>query len=593
MRPLLLALCLVACSDPAPPPRPEVRPEPAPAPVEEPEAPTPPVEDETAPTALELPDAIPVPAQLATTHSTETNSEEGEIAWPVIAHPSPEVREVLTETLRGVARELGALTGYYGAGCDAHLAHESLVSATCSGSFDTRGGIGVTTAEVHLAIAEGRVRPFAFADAFLPDMDPRAMIRERCHAELERRVTEAGEDADRWEIELEQFWCDSPRYGLGPRGVVVTFANPMNARPRTEEIPWAELRERIRADGPLAPVLADRPARWEVVSETSATGYAVTEFGAEPALVRRWMDAESLSDAVLVVDDFGGGLARIALPERDEEGARRIARALGAEAEPIRVGAGAGRLGRLGWGRNMDIATADREAVRLRWVRTTEDLNLRPRGARGESSAVLAVLPAGSLVAAVGGELRRANRFVDVVTALGPGALASRHLRPHEGCVVPPGPDARHAARVSVRQGGAARDAWLVVSRRDRGSHVALHAAEGESCALGAELLAVDVERAAFDVRLAGTTAHGGDTLLVVGASGAEPGAMRYRVWRVGARAPVLDEVLAFDPADADLAVRLGETVGDVYFPITLERERALHRYAWVDGALVEAPAAP
>lgn len=582
---LLATLLAAACSDPAPSPVP-VTPEAEPVadeatpPEPEPE----PVPAPDAPTILELPEAIPVPATLRATVRTVGDPDEGETSWPVVEHPVPEVRAILASMVGAVAEEVRDYAGY-GTTCRATLATEALVSVTCDGFYDTRGGMGLASLQLHLAIAEGRVHPVDIDDAFV-DTDVEALAEARCAAEYERRLAATPED-ERDDVEGG---CDYVHVSFGPRGVVAV-ATDWRSRTTETILPYAELRDRIRADGPLAPVLADRPARLETVDEADATGWAVTEFGLASALVRRWMEVDPASAANLMVDDFGGGLARLVLPGTDAEAARRVARSLGAEATPVRFGAGSGRLGRL-YASDFETMTAEREALTLQWVRTTEDLNLR---SEADASQVDAVLPAGSLVAAIGGALRARGAHVSVVTALGCGTLAARHLRAYSGCVLAPGEDDRHVARVPVRDHGEARDAWLVVSRRGAGSHVALHARDGDSCALGPEILAVDVERPAVDVRLTGTTEHGGTSLLLVGTPrGREaPLEMRYRVWRAGSRGAVFDETFELERERSDTRVRTSETADGAYFPLTLAlRGGALRRLAWDGERLSDVPPA-
>lgn len=584
----LLSLGIVAaCSDPPPPPAevvPEDRPTPAPDPEEEPEATADPAEPP--PVALELPETLPAPSALR--QRREVHGEEGNpgfAAWPVIDHPDRAVAAVINGTLASVARELADFGGY-GGDCEAHLANEHLVSAICGTMYDTRGGQGRVAVALHFAVAEGRVHPVALADAFLPGADIDALARAQCMGRSEAEAARLPED-QAWDLDGG---CDYLDIAFGPEGLALIETSWTGAS-RRAAIPYAELRDQIRAGGPLAPVLGGGPARFAVIAPEEATGWAVTRFGSTSGLVRRWMDLDPARVGGLAIDDFGGGLARLVLPGREVEArARDVARALGEEATPVRLGAGPNRLGRLSWD-DWDVRVTDREAATVRWVRTTEDLNLwRPQAGEQRGRALVAVIPAGSLVAAVGGALRQRGGYVEVVTAFGGGLLASLHLRENEGCVLAPGPTGRHVARVSVRERGSSRDAWLVIERRGAGSHVSLHAREGEICALGEELLAVDVDRPAFDVRLGATDARGGTTLLVIGARRARGSEdMRYRVFRIGSRGPVLDETLVFDREDADGVVRVGETVEGTYYPLTLGSGSDLRRYTYLDGGLVEA----
>jgi len=469
--------------------------------------------------------------------------------------------------------------------CEAPLAHEKLVSVICYSFYEIRGGLGLTHFALVLAVDESQVRPVSAHSAFLPDTDLDAIARARCERRRDAAASNA-EDDDRW---IHEARCEVVLWTLGARGLSIRSANTVNGHVARSTVPYAALRDRIRADGPLAPVLTDREARFDRVAPEHATGWAVSGFGTEPRLVRRWMELEGERAEGLVVDDYGGGLARLVRPGADAAPARAIASALGAEATPIELGSTDGRVPRLAWD-DWWVEPRARRPYTLRWVRSTEDLNLRRRtvGER-RSETVLAVLPAGSLIAAVGGELERAGEYVRVVTTMGAGELASLHLRPHDGCVVGPGEDDRHVAQVRVREAGAARDGWLVVARRGPGSRITLHERD-DGCALGEPILEATTERPAFDVRLTGTTRGGGHTLLVVG-TGGEPRSSeaRYRVWRLGLRRPVLDETFELRRSGADLAVRVSETVDGAYFPVTVASD-GVRRFGWVDGALIVQP---
>jgi len=582
MRPLVALLVLVcACSEPAP----EVTPEPE---ADEPEAPAPDEpEDETTdpPPVRALPDPLPEITSLPVRPGGREFEMGGEFRWPVIEHPDEGVREALAGIIDSLVRELS--TYVYAAHCRAGLAHESLVSVSCTVEYETRGGMGLTDAQLHLAINGGRLHPVSLSDMFEPDFDLDALIEARCQARREVGLrAHPGSTLEHAQFDelCEQTWAFPTPEGLAIRATN-TFVHHMVPM----EVPWAELREHVRADGPLAPVFGADPVPFPAVDEADATGWAVTSVGPTGALVRRWMEVDPAQAGGLVVEQLGGRLTRLVLPGTDSDTARRIAGLLGGEATPVLLGQTSGRVQRVGWDehRIQRDQRHDRPSLPVRWVHTTEDLNLHSCATSERHERPLAILPAGSMVAAVGGgSLRRAGAYVRVVTAFGEGTLASRHLRAHEECVVAPGESGRHAARVQFREAGASRDAWLVWSRLDRGSRVALRE-RGDDCALGDPILEVDVERPAFDVRLVGTTPHGGHTLLVVGTSGARrepPFGVRYRVWRRGRRGPVLDETFEWDPEEDDFeSARLGETVDETYFPFTLGDRR----YEYRDGALV------
>ena len=92
------------------------------------------------------------------------------------------------------------------------------------------------------------------------------------------------------------------------------------------------------------------------------------------------------------------------------------------------------------------------------------------------------------------------------------------------------------------------------------------------------------------DLRLTGTTRHGGGTIVVVGTTGEEAPQQRYVARHLGSDEPVWSATLA-EPGGGEQIVRLGETVDDTYYPVSWREGETLHRLAWEGSALVEAEA--
>lgn len=568
-RALALALLLAACSgEPAPaplaPPAPtageERRTEPAPAPREDP--------PEVA--AAGLPDPLPTPESVPTRGARVADRWGGHVTYDLLEHPDEAVRAPLNTLLRALADETLL---HYGGACRVRLAHARLVSVTCSYVSEVRGGIVGEAFAVHVAIEDGHLRPVELAELFAEGTDLGVIARERCL--VEQRRIDATPAAEHYPFGPEG--CSSSRavVALGPTAAHVIYRHPM-FYPQVEvqstiaiEVPYAELRARVRLDGPLAAVLGAPPSAPAVTAD-AANAWAVTPYGTESQWIERWSALAPLVASTLSLQRWRGPLARLVARARPDES---IAAHFGWRVEPVVI--------------------ADLDALApLRWGRTTSDLNLRAEGAE-EGAAILGTLPRGSHVLAIGGLFGIRGSWASTWTPFGRGVLAARYLERIDGCVParPEGFDERAlTARVRVIQRNRAREAALFVRRAGRRTHVVLHGLEEDGCALGARLFAIEVAGAPGDVRLTTTHAVGGTTLLVVGTIGAD-GGVTYGAHLLGARGgPIWTARVR---AASEHVVRLGETADGQWFPLTYadEARGGLVRLAWNGQTL--APAAP
>jgi hypothetical protein len=253
----------------------------------------------------------------------------------------------------------------------------------------------------------------------------------------------------------------------------------------------------------------------------------------------------------------------------DAARARRLAPRFDSPAEPLVLG-------------RTDI-------VPLRWTRTTSDLNLR-RAPRSTGDT-LGVAPEGAIVAALGGELGRQGQWAEAETPLGQGSVAARYLRVHEGCI-PAAPDGMRpsprplVALVSVRRSGRASPGVLFAQTVRRETRVALHAFDEPGCAVGEAWLTFRAPGGMFDLRMTATTEHGGTSIVVLGAPGADR-RQRYVAYRVGARAPIWGEELE-SYHEGERLMRLGESADEQYFPISYGPPWRVRRLAWTGSALQE-----
>lgn len=573
---------LAACSGEPAPVAPVPRPDPAigssASPSSEPSDPALPAPNATRaePRALELPETIPEPTTLRVRRRrvAEHDSEPG-LAWDEVQHPSPAVQPLLAALVEQLTREMSE-EAYYDTECDVMLAHESLVSLRCSGAYDVRGGTEQEVLAAHVAIHEGRIRPFSIDEALRPGSPLESLAVTRCDAQREATRRRAIEDMA-WFYEDPCEWARAFPV-LGPRGVHVRFVLASGIGLSIDvEVPYGELREHLRAGGPLAPVLAGTRASPPAPPDDEAVdAWAVSGFRIERALVSRWMELDPAESAGVSVQRWRGGLARLVIVGADPDRARRIAPRFDSPAEPLALG--------------------DSTTLPLRWARTTSDLNLRD--APRDTSETLGVAPEGAIVAALGAELGQQGEWAQAESPLGHGNVAARYLRLHEGCI-PAAPDGMPAAPrplvalVSVRRSGRARPGVLFAQSSRRETRVALHAFDEAGCVVGEAWLTFRAPGRMFDLRMTATTEHGGSSIVVFGSPG-EDRRQRYVAYRVGSRAPIWSQELE-SYAEGERLVRLGESADGRYFPISYGLPWQARRLAWTGAALEEQapPVAP
>jgi len=577
---LLLAACGSERATPEVEPEPEATEIPSPESDDAPEVDDPP-DDPPAPTALELPEEIPEIEQLPVRRLREGEAAiEAAIEYDAVQHPDADVTRTLAEVARRVA--MSGTIGETGNDCRAELRHEHLVSYLCRGNSDentARGGWLFAGWSALFVIAEGSVRPASMEEAFLEGglEAARARADARCEAEYARIDAAFFSEAEDRPVEPPDFDCDSDRafVGLTAEGLKGLYPSTQYATATSFTVPWTELREYLRSDGVLAPVLTDaEPAAPARVAPSEVRAWAVSPLELERAAVRRWARLPREVSGGLTVQTYSGGIARLLLPEPDAARASALAERLDARAEPL----GEGESGQP-----------------IQWMRTRRDLNVR-RARADYGSDVNLVVPSGTVLPVVGFE--PGMRWGSAHTALASGDISTRWVTEDEGCVVSPPESAGAAgevlvAKVRLRRAGRRPLAALLVSAAQSGTRVAIHPLDEETCDVGDALATVTVEGAPLDVRLAGTTEHGGHSLLVIGTR-VERGELQYSVRRVGDpdvlwshTFEVHDDRRAHVQEEPERLVRTSETADGAYFPLAYRDGSDVVRLRWEDDALV------
>ncbi|MCB9593632.1 MAG: hypothetical protein H6719_12940 [Sandaracinaceae bacterium] len=554
----LLGGVSIACgSDPAP--TPEVTPEPArPDPVH-----VPPPEDEDLPSAQPSTEAWREPA--APEHLRVLHRSRDGLSWDEVEHPDPAMRRRLASLAREVSHAWRS-RHFSSLGCEVSLAHPTVVSFRCHAREQYRRTTSATSA-LHVAIADGQLFPFEAADVLGPRETIGGLTRGDCRRQHRAQVREQPQ------VEAA---CDPERAVavLGPDGLHVHYPMVGTADTIDVVVPFTS-EAKFRDGGPLAGLRAGgTPEPLPVTTGPWAVSWAGTAAEVVPGI-----------DAVpaarrdeLRLEGAPGGVVRYVLAEdASAEDAASMAALLGSEARRV-------------------AARSELRPVTRR-VSTKATTVLAADGA--------AVLPAGTHVWTVDphpGELRDLREPPLAYTGVASGGFREADFAPDTGCTpAAPGEGDALAATTTAFVSGRREDVAVFARVDGEELEVAVHHL-GARCAVGEAIQTVRVTGRYEDVRLGSTEADGGVGLLVVGYRVADEPRARYRVHRLGDDEPLLTAERPIR-SSAESFLRLGETLGETYFPLTVSHHEdyagdvepedyPVRRFTWRDGRLVESSGA-
>lgn len=545
-----VALC--ACSGGAAPSSPpaEVRPE------------TPPPSSavvEAPPSSVVSPSEVaPAPSETPTTLATTTDARHVRGRWvptldvedvslPTVRtvhvhHPNATVRNRLTtlidEGSTGFASDVQARAEQGGtedsdASCRAIAATRALVSILCIGSWypDYRGATSESLArDLAFEIVGEEVRPTSTQAALVANASYEAQLG----AALDR--AREGEDDDTYREPGDDWTLDATV--LGEEGLHVVWVDTYYGYDLQEDIPYGDIVDQIRSDGPIARMLrlgafahgATPPPAPSTPDAPRATGpWRVGPSVPYSEAMLRWAGLPpTLRPAAALVP--GDGVFAIGVGESvDLETAQQVAHALGdAHLEPL----------------------AEGTALRTPSLRIANgSVNVRVE-ASGRA-AWLGTLPRGAIVVADPDGSAGVGSWTSVVAAPGlEGFSSSRYLDDDVSCVpdataalaAVPAADREAATRTMLRirdvamQRGRYAPAVLFVATTPERSYVSLRALSPSTCRVGDELGRWTLDGVALDALVTRTAQRGGETLVLIALGGA---GVRWIALRPGTPAPV------------------------------------------------------
>ncbi|MEZ4338003.1 MAG: hypothetical protein R3B82_15390 [Sandaracinaceae bacterium] len=599
---LLLCLLLVACDDPEPAPAPEIV-DTSGAPDETPDPP--PSTDDDSP--AQTPEPAPTVAE--PTHDT-TAPEEDEDAFlddgdeddegrtlvfgPVRARDvDRRVRALVTDLAASLARvAYGAAARANGGideedyseeesgGCDVHWISPKLVRIDCLEHTSSRDDSSDRLASHHFVVAAGELAPIDPDTLFSSRDAIHARLRERCeHREsVDDPDDEWGDDE---EIMGYGASCNSMFLVLDRTRVRGRFASvgygPTETVYEGPSLTYDDVAALIPETGPLRSLIRGEAS---VPTPSSVDGIGVSHVDEPFRLLGAWQTLDDADRSRVALHPLAPGLARLVLIGDDATAAARLASAFGATPTPLDV---SGPL------------TAFAPTLKV----LREEMYLRAFA--DPHAPILAVLPPGAVVRQT--DPRATDRYVEVDTPVGHGALGRNLLRDAPACVprAPAGfdPPVQPLTVVApLRRGGRAIDAVAFGGGVGGRTRVVVHELDASTCTLGAERLRYEGPGWLRDLRLTSTTPHGGESIVVVGLAPRDSGlderdiAVRYAALRVGQPDPIWERIVMAREGRA--RVRVSETADDTFFPLTVVESgpggrEQLVRWTWTGEALEEA----
>ena len=630
---IVLALSLAACSGGASP-QAEVVPEqhatpPPTTTTTAATAETPPaVPAEAPPTAPVVPEVVPpertysvvtIPEDvhldtLRTRAVTRTLPEDesvyGEVSlsWQTAAHPDPAVATAINAWAEQSALALSSF-GDESPTCQLRLATSSVLSMICTAmSYADRGG-GMTETRVHTArIVEGRVVPFEMSEALVPKRSVMQAALERCQRQQTRHLGDEGT-----EFYGDACSVQNARPMPLPTGLGVVFAydgSEMDAL--MVRLPWSELGNVIRADGPLGALFPGAATHEVTISGDEQLAahlemHCGLSFGVTAAMpvqelarIARGLSQSELAATRVALEGERATLVR-SVCARDAEAARAAAQAAATLAARL--------------GHRAELRDAP-SSVQLAWVRAQRGIVLRDRGAR--DGAFLASIPEGALLLATLGDLGGVSSqtgYQGTWARVYPadsraGWSAGRYLSPWRPAVASAAtllgtlPEAtRSAAAASAIVGSLdpspTRPLWYVAASAEGTTYVGVADGAGDSGMPSAPPTLSTAPGTLDELRFVRTAEDARTAYVLVATSivGSAPGVMRWHLFAPGAAQAgwTLDAPTGIEaPEDARAELETDETrAGHRWIAEFRMPDRSVVRVRAGDaGAFVEARAA-